>query len=439
MTSHRKILIVAYSGQGHINPAFRFATRLLKTGVDVTFCTSLSVVQRIDKETIPQGLTFAPFYDGHDKGKQPNTSFLKFVSDFETNGRAAVAEIITSATAVGEPFDHLVYTTVIPWAAHVAHAHNVKSSLLWCQSATVLSIYYYYVNEYQSLISSNNSNPTFPIDLPGLPPLTVADLPSFLMSSNPKELEFLVTVMIDHIVVLEISPKILINTFDELEFESLRAVEKLDFLPIGPLVPSGSDFFEKTDESYIQWLDTNPKSSVVYVSFGTIANFSMDQLEEMSSGLLEIRRPFLWVIRDDEQIGKLSKIAELKKHGMVVSWCSQMEVLRHQAIGCFVMHCGWNSTVESLVTGIPVVAFPQWSDQGNDAMMIENVWKTGVRVKRRETDGVVEGKEIERCVEMVMGDEEMKRNAEKWKELAKEALKNGGSCDINLQAFLDYV
>ncbi|KAI3704374.1 hypothetical protein L1987_74592 [Smallanthus sonchifolius] len=427
-----KILIVAYSGKGHINPSLRFATRLLKMNVHVTFCTSLSVVQHIDNQTIPHNLTFAPFSDGHDAGKHPNTPLQQFISDFETHGACAVAQIIASAT---QPFDCLVYTTVIPWAARVAHSHNIKSVLLWCQSASILVSYYHYFNQHHSLLSSNNNNPTFPVNLPGLPPLTMADLPSFLLSSCPKDHKFLVPVLKDHIDVLKISPKILVNSVRELENES---VEKLDFLPIGPLIPSDSPcIFEKADDDYyIQWLNTQAKSSVVYVSFGTIAAFGMEQMEEMASGLVEIGRPFLWVIRESEQFEKFSKVEELHKLGMIVRWCYQVEVLSHEAIGCVVMHCGWNSTVEVLVAGVPTVAFPQWSDQGMNAKMIEDVWKIGVRVRRREGDGVMEGEEMKRCVEMVMEDQEMKRNGEKWREVMREALKNGGPSTINLQTFL---
>ncbi|CAI9271432.1 unnamed protein product [Lactuca saligna] len=450
MTSQRKILIVAYSGQGHVNPAIRFATRLIKMSVAVTVCTSLSVVRRIDKETIPHGLTFAPFSDGHDGGKQPTTPLEQFVSDFATYGASAVAEIISSAAAAGQPFHHLVYTTVIPWAARVADAHGVKASLLWCQPATVLDSYYYYFNGYQELISSNGNNLTSPINLPGMPPLTIGDLPSFLLPANPKEYEFLIPLMKDHVDVLKLGKRILVNSFNELEVQSLGAIKQIEYLPIGPLIPSeflngedssetslGEDFFDKKEDEYIQWLNTKPKSSVVYVSFGTIASFSMEQMEEMAIGLLESRRPFLWVIRDSEQAGRLSKIEELKKHGMIVGWCSQVVVLSHQAIGCFVMHCGWNSTAETLVAGIPAVVFPQWSDQPTNAKLLEDVWKTGVRVRRRERDGVVEGKEIERCVEMVMRDDDIKKNAVKWRGLAREALNNGGSTTINLLAFLD--
>ncbi|KAJ9541516.1 hypothetical protein OSB04_028022 [Centaurea solstitialis] len=451
MPGHRKILIVAYPGQGLVNPSLRFAKRLLNMGVDVTYSTSLSATRRIDKKTTPHGLTFSPFSDGHDDGHQPDTTLQQFVTDFATNGAYAVADIISSATAAGQPFDHLVYTTVAPWAARVADAHGIKSTVLWCQSATAMDIYYYYFDGYQGLISNNNDNPIFPINFSGLPPLIVADLPSFFLPSNPNENHFVLSLWKEHVDALKLSPTILVNSFNELELESITAIEKLVFLPIGPLVPSeflegeedstntysGDDFLKRPEEDYVKWLNTKPKSSVVYVSFGTLANLSMDQMEEVASGLLAGSRPFLWVIRDGGIAERLSKIEELKTLGMIVNWCSQVKVLCHEAIGCFLTHGGWNSMVEALVGGVPMVVFPQWADQATNGKMIEDVWRTGVRVRRMEGDGVVEGREIGRCVKIVMGDDKMKRNAERLKGLAREALNNGGSSTINLQAFLD--
>ncbi|PWA54376.1 UDP-Glycosyltransferase superfamily protein [Artemisia annua] len=448
MTAHHRILIVVFPGQGHINPSLQFAKRILSMGVEeVTFCTNMSVVRRIEKQTTHHGLTFAPISENDPK---PNETLEQFCSDFATNGAPAVSDIIKSAAASGNPFDHLVYTTIVPWAAGVAKAHGIKSTLLWCQSATILDLYYYYFNGFGDLISCSNKNPSFAITLPGLPPLNTCDLPTFFLPSRPQEHDFAIPLFKDHIDVLGENPRVLISTFNELEVEPIRALKNLELLPVGPLIPSafldgqdpsdnsfGGDLFEKSVEDYIKWLNTKPKSSVVYVSFGSMSTLSFDQAEEMANGLLESGRPFLWVIRDGGETLEVSKIEEMKKQGMIVGWCSQVEVLSHQAIGCFVSHCGWNSTVEALAAGVPTVAFPQWTDQGTNAKMIEDVWKTGVRVRKREGHEVVDGKEIERCVKMVMGNEEMRRNAEKWKDLARKAVNNGGSSTINLQAFLD--
>lgn len=167
-------------------------------------------------------------------------------------------------------------------------------------------------------------------------------------------------------------------------------MEKLKLTAVGPLVPSG--FSDGKDASYtpsggdlsdgsrdyMEWLKSKPESTVVYVSFGSISMFSMQQMEEIARGLLESGRPFLWVIRakengEENKEDKLSCQEELEKQGMLIQWCSQMEVLSHPSLGCFVTHCGWNSSIESLASGVPMIAFPQWADQGTNTKLIKDV------------------------------------------------------------------
>ncbi|CAH2041461.1 unnamed protein product [Thlaspi arvense] len=124
---------------------------------------------------------------------------------------------------------------------------------------------------------------------------------------------------------------------------------------------------------------------------------------------------------------------------MIVPWCYQPEILSHPSLGCFLSHCGWNSSLESLVSGIPMVGFPQMQDQLTNAKLIEDVFKTGIRVKVNK-EGILEGDEIKRCIEVVMGGgekrEDLRKNAKKWKDLAREAAKDGGNLEQNLQYFL---
>ncbi|KAF5941995.1 hypothetical protein HYC85_019637 [Camellia sinensis] len=451
------ILLVTFPGQGHINPSLQFSKRLIKMGVKVTLLTAFSALNRMTKAIpTPQGLTILGFSDGYDDGFKPGYDRLHFFSELTKHGSQAVTNLITESSNNGRPFTRLVYTTLLPWVGQVARRLNFPSTFLWIQPAITLDIYYYYFNGYSDDIQKNGNDSSWSIELPGLPPLSSRDLPSFLLPSN--QLAFAVSLFKEHIEFLqaETNSTVLVNSFDKLEPGALRAIEKLNMVAIGPLIPSafldekdpsdtafGGDLF-KTSRNCIEWLDSKEDSSVVYVSFGSVCELSKNQIEEIARGLLKSQRPFLWVIRatatnsENEEEHKLSCEEELEKQGMIVPWCSQVEVLSHPSLGCFVTHCGWNSTLEGLVCGVPVVAFPQWSDQATNAKLIKDVWKTGVRVTVNE-EGVVEGEEIERCIEMVMESEEMRRNAKKCRVMAREAVKEGGSSDFNLKAFLSEI
>ncbi|KAI3885838.1 hypothetical protein MKX03_017958 [Papaver bracteatum] len=134
---------------------------------------------------------------------------------------------------------------------------------------------------------------------------------------------------------------------------------------------------------------------------------------------------------------------EAKGKGMVVEWCPQEQVLAHPAVSCFMTHCGWNSSMESLSSGVPVIAFPQWGDQHTNAKFLVDVYQVGLRMKKNtsESHGValVDREEVERCIFEVtkgVGAKEMKKNAMKWKRSAEEAGVDGGSSHRNIQLLI---
>ena len=106
-------------------------------------------------------------------------------------------------------------------------------------------------------------------------------------------------------------------------------------------------------------------------------------------------------------------------------------------VGCFVTHCGWNSTLEAVASGVPIVGIPHWADQPTISKYVESVWGIGVRVRKNENGSLGKG-EIERCIREVMDGEkkdEYKRNAAKWMQKAKEAMQEGGSSDKHIAEF----
>ncbi|WMV09951.1 hypothetical protein MTR67_003336 [Solanum verrucosum] len=146
----------------------------------------------------------------------------------------------------------------------------------------------------------------------------------------------------------------------------------------------------------MDWLNSKAKGSIIYIAFGSYSEISSQLMEEIGHGLLKCGRPFLWVIKEgqdgDKMEDKLSCKDELEKQGNIVSWCLQVEVLKHPSVGCFLTHYGWNSTLESIAS------------------------KNGVRVNVSES-GVAERDEFNRCITIVMGDteegEELRRNVKK--------------------------
>ena len=128
---------------------------------------------------------------------------------------------------------------------------------------------------------------------------------------------------------------------------------------------------------------------------------------------------------------------------LVVHFAPQEQVLAHPAIACFMTHCGWNSSMESLTSGVPVIAFPSWGDQCTDAKFLCDVYETGVQLTRGEHEKrTIPRDEVEKCIrEATLGPKaaEMKKNALKWKTLAEEAVADGGSSDQNIDFFVDGV
>ncbi|KAL5542931.1 hypothetical protein UlMin_010641 [Ulmus minor] len=453
-----RFLLVTLPAQGQINPALQFAERLIRIGAEVTYTTTIFAHRRMLQTTIPNGLTFAPFSDGNDDGFNPAThDFIQNNLDIERLGSQAVGELIKSAAEQGQPFSCLVYPLLVPWAGKVARKFHLRTALLWVQPATVFDINYHYFYGYGDIIKKNGKDPSFSLKFPGLPvPISICDLPSIMKDApNRMEINFKQSLVeMFEGLELESNPIILSNTFDALEPEAFKAISNFNLIGIGPLIPFSffdekspseisfcGDPVQSSEANYVRWLNSKPKASVVYVSFGSLSVLSKPQTEEIEKGLLHFGRPFLWVIREKED-EKLSCREELEKLGMIVPWCSQLDVLSNSSLACFVTHCGWNSSLESLVSGVPVVAFPQWFDQITNAKLIEDLWKTGVRVKRKK-DGIVEGGEIKRCLELLMGDEEkgkeIRSNAEKWKSLAGEAAREGGSSERNFEAFMNEV
>lgn len=220
---------------------------------------------------------------------------------------------------------------------------------------------------------------------------------------------------------------------------------------IGPALPSmyldkrlgddqdyGVNLFKPKSGACMDWLKDKPSGTVVYVSFGSMAKLEAEQMEEIAWCLKDGNFNFLWVVRASEA-AKLPNnfINETSERGLVVTWSPQLEILVHDSVGCFVTHCGFNSVLEAISLGVPMVAVPQWTDQPVNAKYVEEVWHMGLST-RPDEKGIVKSQVLESCIREILEGEkgkEIKKNAFNWKNLARQAIDEGGSSDNNIDEF----
>ncbi|KAK4732879.1 hypothetical protein R3W88_025867 [Solanum pinnatisectum] len=312
----------------------------------------------------------------------PFFDFHLFYSSVKPRGSKFIFNLIQSNAKNGTPFSHVIYTIIMEWVGLVAKKINIPSTLFWIQPATVFDVYYYRFTNYSDYFKNYDAKDRI-IELPGLLHLSS----NWAVKSIKRQIEMLSS---------EKKSRVLVNTFDALKI--LKHVTMI------------------SSKNYMDWLNSMDKGSVIYIAFVSYS--------EISNG---------------EQVELQRK---LEKQGKIVSWCSQVDVLKHPSVGCFLTHREWNLTLESIASKIPIVACPLRNDQVCNAKLIQDIWRNGVRVNVSEKD-VVERDEFSRCITIAMGDgeegEELRRNAKKWSDLAKEAMKENGTSTVNLKAFANEI
>uniref|UniRef100_A0A0E0G454 Glycosyltransferase n=1 Tax=Oryza nivara TaxID=4536 RepID=A0A0E0G454_ORYNI len=216
----------------------------------------------------------------------------------------------------------------------------------------------------------------------------------------------------------------LANSFYELEpaavEDSKKAAEKGTFppaYPVGPFVRSSSD--EPGESACLEWLDLQPAGSVVFVSFGSAGVLSVEQTRELAAGLELSGHRFLWVVRmpslndahrngghDEDPLAWLPDgfLERTSGRGLAIAaWAPQVRVLSHPATAAFVSHCGWNSTLESVATGVPMIAWPLYAEQKMNTVILTEVAGVALRPVAHGGDGgVVSRKEVAAAVKELM-------------------------------------
>jgi hypothetical protein len=175
--------------------------------------------------------------------------------------------------------------------------------------------------------------------------------------------------------------------------------------------------------------------------------FSKTQLNEIAIGLEKSEKRFLWVVRSDPDSEKLSLdellpegfLERTKEKGMVVrNWAPQGAILSHDSVGGFVTHCGWNSVLEAVCVGVPMIAWPLYAEQRlNRLIMVEEM---KVALKLNESNGLVSGTELDERIKELMESRrgrEIRERILKMKISARDAVGGGGSSLVDLKKLGD--
>ncbi|XP_062152223.1 7-deoxyloganetin glucosyltransferase-like [Alnus glutinosa] len=289
--------------------------------------------------------------------------------------------------------------------------------------------------------------------IPGMRNIRLRDLPSYVRTTDPNDLVF--KMVIEAVERAPTAAGIVVHSFDALEQEVLDALSPilphvyaigpqqllLNHSPNDPLKSTGYSLWKEETEC-LNWLNSKAPNSVIYVNFGSITVMTPQQLVEFGWGLANSKFMFLWIIRPDLVVGDSSilppeLLEEIKGRGLIASWCPQEEVLNHSSIGGFLTHCGWNSIIESVCAGVPMLCWPFWGDQQTNCKYACNEWGIGMEIDNGAKRGEVE-KIVRELMEGNKG-KKMKQKVMEWKKLAEEATGPHGSSSINLDKLVNEV
>jgi hypothetical protein len=286
-------------------------------------------------------------------------------------------------------------------------------------------------------------------------------LPDFVMAELRRHREF-----------TRVADGLLLNTFRELEPKFLQHLESGDgggkpVWAVGPVVelPRRDKIQRPRDAEIVEWLDRQTSGSVVYVAFGSESYISPAQVKELAVGLEASEQPFLWVLRQPGStlgdnpmssapgstlgVNPMSS-AEWKAEALPegyeqqlggrclieTSWAPQAAILAHEATGAFITHCGWNSVLESVAAGVPMIGLPLHSEQPINAALLVKEVKVAVELKT--SDGVAKRDEVETAVRRLMAAEEIKRRVKAVSVVAVAAVsKGGGALWKNVDSFIN--
>ncbi|KAL6894119.1 hypothetical protein ACP4OV_008217 [Aristida adscensionis] len=438
ISSQPHVLVLPFPAQGHVIPLMELSHRLVEHGFRVDFINTEFNHDRIfksleDKGAIPEGINMLSIPDGLDP-TDDHTDIGKFVGGLPAAMLAPLEAMIRS-----KKIRWMIADVSMSWALELTNTVGVRVILFSTYSASVFALRLKLPRLIDDGVIDENGNVKKHETIQLMPPIDSTEIPWVRVSpgSTPERRRVNIQNVIKTNRLMALPEAIICNTFRDVESEALAFLPNT--LPVGPLVAPMSRLgghFWPEDLTCLTWLNIQAPNSVIYVAFGSSTIFNTRKIQELANGLAASDRPFLWVVRpnfsreiEEEWFNQFKNRVNGK--GLLVTWAPQQRVLSHPSVACFMTHCGWNSTIEGLLHGVPFLCLPYFADQFCNQSYVCNIWKTGVKLCA-DDQGVVPKEEIKNKVHQLLGDEDIKARAAMWKNKARASISEGGSSHENL-------
>ncbi|KAA0031466.1 7-deoxyloganetin glucosyltransferase-like [Cucumis melo var. makuwa] len=466
---------IPYPAQGHITPMLKLAKLLHHKGFYITFVNTDYNHRRLLKSRGPNSLdgledfTFRSIPDGlpytDDNCTQDVPALSKSTSK---NCLAPLCDLISQLNSIAAspssnmpPVSCVVSDSIMSFSMLAADEFNIPYALFWTASACGYLGYLKFTDLVkQGLIPLKGMSQVTDEFLEntiewtqGMKNIRLRDIPTFIRTTDLDDI--MLNFVLQEMKRSRQASAIMLNTFDALEGDAKDSLSSIlqSIYTVGPLhmlanqiddenlTAIGSNLWAEESEC-IEWLNSKQPNSVVYVNFGSVTVMTPEQMIEFAWGLADSGTPFLWITRPDLIVGDSAIlphefVTQTKDRSLIASWCCQEQVLSHPSIGGFLTHSGWNSTIESICAGVPMICWPFFAEQQTNCYYCCKVWGIGM-----EIDNNVKRNEVEELVRELMDGEKgrkMKENVMSLKSKAEEAYKLGGSAWKQLDKVIDEV
>ncbi|XP_047336621.1 hydroquinone glucosyltransferase-like [Impatiens glandulifera] len=433
-------LVMAPSvGMGHLIPQVEIAKRLVQLhGFSVTFLIPgdgpPSTSQKAFLDSLPEKMDHILLPPVNLDDLPPETKIESRICLINSRSQTHLKDALKTLI-VEKPVVALITDLFGTECFYIAEELMIPAYLFFPSTAMVLSLFLY-LPQLDREVECEFRDMGEPVRIPGCVPIHG----SVLLDPFQDRKDDVYKHFLEQAKRYRMARGILVNSFEELESGALKALcesepGKPPVYPVGPLIKIGSSIWKDDKTGCLSFLESQPDKSVLFVSFGSGGTLNYTEFIELALGLELSGERFIWVIRcpnetsDAAYLGGGSQddplsflpvgyLERVKGRGFLLpSWAPQAEILEHRSTGGFLTHCGWNSILESVAKGVPMIACPLYAEQKMNSVTVTNAVKVGLGFR------VIEKEEIGRVVKSLMGGEEGKEARVRVEELKESTLK----------------